>query len=354
MNLLSNLFGKSRPSRSHTVKPTVEQLSERIVLSTASTSVHAVTDNFGTSVEFYLKDGCLNENGYGHGPQQLLTKGAATSFSAGVDQWGNADCFIREANNTFWEYYYRGSTVFTKEFFTTQNGQNVPYTNVGSFAADSEGNVFFVNGDYSVWEYSASSGYQQLDGPASNSRALDVVTNGNSACDTVFVRRYGGVFGDYTESGGSWEGPFSSFNQLSQGDPVAGGFSAGLDQWGRADVYCQDIYGQLFKWDTGAPGWQMLTGANVVKSYSATSYGQVDAIAANGTLIQFEQNDSRETLYNQTTFREISVPTLSGNMWTEGSMGAFNNLYNVDTVNNELYDFYLPNRSWHGIDIPVQ
>ncbi len=320
MGIFRSLFRSTRPASPRTAKPTLEALDERILLSTASASMHAVTPAESiTSVVFYIgQDHCLYESDSNGSGRQVLTKGAVLTFSAGVGTDGYADCFIKEADNTFWEYTRTGGLL---EVLPAGN-------NVGSFAACGLGEVYFQNWDHSLWEYSSKArSFSELSGPGTV-QSIDAVTT-YSAGDAVFALRGDGTFGEYTQTftpSGNVSG--WSYTQLSGAGTVQAGFSAGQTSWGSADVYVKAGDNSFWEWDGG---WIKLDAPNTVKAFSAAADGQVDAIAANGWLVQYEQNGSRVIL-SSTNYgiTEISVAVTSG-VWS-AELGTYNCYTNADNA----------------------
>ncbi len=304
--IFRSLFRSTRPARPRTAKPTLEALDERILLSTASASMHAVTPaGTSTSVVFYLgQDDCLYESDSNGSGCQVLTKGAVLTFSAGVGTDGYADCFIKQADNSFWEFTRTGGL---NEILPAGN-------NVGSFASCGLGEVYFVNWDHSLWEYSSKArSFSELSG-SGTVQSIDAVTP-YRAGDAIFALRGDDTFGEYTQTftpSGNASG--WSYTQLSGAGTVQAGFSAGQDSSGYADVYVKAGDNSFWEWDGG---WKQLDSANSVKAFSATSDGQVDAIAANGWLVQYEQNGARVNLATTNYgITEISVAVSYG-VWSE-------------------------------------
>jgi len=354
MGIFSNLFRPTRPSRPRTAKPTLETLGERIVpaINTNSTSIHSVTDNNGTTVVFYEQNNSLfaNGNGYSAGGKAVWGRGGVQGFSAGVGANGYADCFFKVNNGTFWEATRTPSGSWGLTGIVNANGLS-PAVSIlaGGFSADGHGNVFFVNASASggpLWEWSGSTNtFTRID--ASNTVAVDAVSLPSvgsvaNPTDVVFALRPKGVLGYYFGVNTS----FLGFVQISGPDPILPGFSAGLDQNGLWDVYAFDTSHALWKWDAGVGYWQSVAGPNAVQAFSATSYGQVDAIAANGTLVQYDQNNHPTCFLSLGTEVEISVPLVTGAAaWLEdhGRMGNY--LYTVTPASSSG-----PRELWEGQD----
>jgi hypothetical protein len=286
MGIFGRMVRNTPSMRVHSVKPTLEALEDRLVLSTASTAIHAVNDAFNNSAVFYInrQDSAFYERDAYHGTRELSGPGTVKTFSAGVDNNGYADAFVVAGDNSFWEY---NNNAGWHEIL----GPNY----VGSFAAVKGDRVYFQNWDHSLWEYTNGVGFNELAGPGSV-LSIDAVTDNHNA-DAVFAIRNDHSFGEYY--GGSYQ-------QLSGAYTIQAGFSAGVDKNGYADVY--GLAGDNSFWEHNSYlGWRELSGPNTIKAISATINEKVDAIASDGTLIKYDQNGTRIVQYSGSTFTEISA-----------------------------------------------
>jgi hypothetical protein len=286
MGIFRSKVRSASPARSHSVKPTLEALEERAVLSTASASIHAVNDAFNNSAVFYInrQDGAFYERDAYHGTRELSGPGTVQTFSAGVDRNGYADAFVKAGDNSFWEY---NNNTGWHEIL----GPNYVY----SFAAVKGDHVYFQNWDNSLWQYTNGAGFHELAGPNSV-LSIDAVTD-NHGADAVFAIGTNHTFGEYY--GGY-------FYQLSGAYTIQAGFSAGVDKNGYADVY--GLAGDNSFWEHNSYlGWRELSGPNTIKAISATFNEKVDAIAADGTLIKYDQNGTRIVQYSGSYFTEVSA-----------------------------------------------
>jgi hypothetical protein len=284
MGIFRSQVRSTASKRAHTVKPMLEALEERVVLSTASVFIHAVNDASNNSAVFYInhQDGAFYEHNASYGTRELSGPKTVQTFSAGVDTKGNADVFVKATDNSFWEYNSSGWHEILGPGY------------VNSFAAVKGDRVYFQNYDNSLWEYNSSAGFHQLAGPNSV-LSIDAVTD-NSGRDAVFA-----LLGDHT-FGEFYNG---SYSQLSRANIIQAGFSAGLDKNGNADVYSL-ASDNTFREYNSYLGWRILGDAGTVRSFSATSNETVDAIASDGTLIKFDQTGTRTVLDNG-VFTEVSA-----------------------------------------------
>jgi hypothetical protein len=202
------------------VKPSLEALEERAVLSTASFSLHAVTDAFGNSAVFYLnpQDQGFYEHDAYHGTRELAGPGSVQAFSAGVDNYGVANVFAKASDTSFWEY---NNNIGWHEIL----GPNI----VGSFAAVKGDRVYLQDGVNALWLYTGSgpdAGFYELAAPNSV-LSIDAVTDGYGN-DAVFAIGTDHSFGEYYGTG---------YLPLAPAYTIQAGFSAGVGINGNADVY---------------------------------------------------------------------------------------------------------------------
>jgi hypothetical protein len=316
---LRSLFGQTTSPRRLSGSPTptatrfrprVESLDERVVLSTASASVHAVTEGFDHPAAFYInrQDGAFYENDYYHGTRELSGPGTVQTFSAGLDRNGYADVFVKDGAGALWEWKDWG-----------QGWQRLlgPDAHVGSFAAVDVERVYVVmGGTDTVWRWSPelvstdSSGNQHVVDPGGFTFVLNFVKSidavslyaPNSAYDAVFTLNDDASFGEFY---------LGHYAQLSGPGTVQSGFSAGVDAQGGPDVYVLAGDGQFWEHNS-YQGWKWLDGAAQVRAISASAREVVYVIAADSTLVKYDTNPYRHTgtlktsVYSGCTFTEIS------------------------------------------------
>ena len=146
--------------RPRPVRLNLESLDQRIVPSSSSSNIHAVTDGTGASVAFF-KDvtGTLREkNDLGLLQPLGSTPNEVSVFSAGLDQFSNADVFaVRDGK---------------LEYLTNAGGgwqDTMAPVAERSFAAVKGGRMYLVGTDDSLWEYTApftTTGFLYLPGHA--------------------------------------------------------------------------------------------------------------------------------------------------------------------------------------------
>jgi len=286
MGVFRNLFRSSGPARRRTAKPTLEALDQRIVLSTASASIHAVNDVNNNSAVFYInkQDHAFYERDAYYGTRQLSGPYTVQSFSAGTDAYGYADVFVKDGANALWEYtYWNGWRPMLSPNHTV------------TFAAVKGGRVFVVDDQHDLMRYSDDGSVLQYDGPGTV-QTIDAVTD-NNGVDVVFAIRGDNTFGEYYGR---------SYAQLSGAYTLQAGFSAGLDINGQADVYGLDGTGAFWEHNSYI-GWRKLDAPGTVKAISATFNEKVEVIAADGTLVKYDQNGTKIVQYSGSTFTEISA-----------------------------------------------
>jgi hypothetical protein len=362
---LRNLFRSTSPARTRTAKPTLEALDERIVPSTASSSIHAVTDSAGKSSEFWIGRSnnylyqSYNTNAGGYGSWKV-TNAPVQTLSAGTALSGHADVFfISAVDHSFWEYISAGLEDGQRPSAPSGTLKEILGPNyVGSFAAAQYGGVYFENWDHSLWHYSDGSGFQELVGPgqmAAGQGTIAAVTAGNNSVrDTIFVLRGDNTFGMYVSNQPAYYTSLTwSYTPLNGAGNVKPGFDAGLDPYGHADCFMKGSDSSFWEYDSypinRSSPWQWLDAPGTVKAFSATDSGTVDAIAANGTLVQYEQNGAKAVLYARDTFTEISV-AVSG----VPSSSSTNDLYTVtyDSAGWEVGTSGYTLGYWNGITQP--
>jgi hypothetical protein len=286
MGIFRNLLRSTGPARPRTAKPMLEALDQRLVLSTASSSLHAVMDGHGNTSIFYInrQNGAFYEHDAYYGTRQLSGPDTVQAFSAGIDTYGYADAFVKAGDKSFWEYT---NSAGWHEIL----GPNY----VGSFAAVKGDRVYFQNWDKSLWRYTDGWGFAQLAGPGAV-QSIDAVTD-NAGADAVFAIRGDNTFGEYY--GGS-------YYQLSGAYTIKAGFSAGVDMHGYADVY--GLAGDGSFWEHNSYlGWRQLDAPGTVKVISATFNEKVDVIDANGWLVKYDQNGRKIVQDSGSYFTEISA-----------------------------------------------
>jgi hypothetical protein len=288
----------------------LEGLEDRLVPSTASLSLQAVTDNFGQSTAFYLGEWYPNATHsypvlYQRDNQgvHILVYGSPQTYSAGVDATGHAHIFAKYADGSMWDIK---SAVNWTEILG-------PGANIGSFAAVQGGRCYFQNLDNSLWVYNPASAafgsaFQQIDGPGAV-QSIDAVTDSYGR-DAVFAIRGDGSFGEYYNGG---------YTQLLGVNAIGPGFSAGLDINGRPDVYCN--IGWWFLEHNSYSGWRLLDTNGSTRAISATNNETVDVIAGDGTLKQYDQYGNKFNLSSGATFTEISAAN-STNLYMVQSDGS--------------------------------
>jgi hypothetical protein len=297
MNLLRKLMGKSprvRPSvarRPRSTQLSFDALEERQVLSTSSTAIHAVTDNFGHSEVFFINK--VNKAFYEHdasGTHMLSGANTVKSFSAGIDGSGHADAFIIAGDNSMWEWNSTGWHKLNEPERMTE------------FAAVKGDRAYAIGVDRALYEFTPPitilgfhfGGWKRLDGPGAV-QSIDAVTD-SLGRDAVFAIRGDGSFQE--RFSGAWQflsGPFT----------IQRGFSAGTDLNGNADVFGLDGTNQLFRRTTGV--WTKLGAPNTVKTISATNAGQVDFITTGGKLEKFDAAGTLHVLDTVSTYLEVSA-----------------------------------------------
>jgi hypothetical protein len=126
----------------------VEGLEDRLALSTSSAAIHAVLDNTGHSVAYYIEraSGNLNEKTDLGSIQSLGNVPAGTQFSAGLD------------SNGFAEVYRQASPGGNIQVFSDAGGiwmsTNAPIQSK-SFAAVKGGWMYAIGTDGSLWQCQA-------------------------------------------------------------------------------------------------------------------------------------------------------------------------------------------------------
>ena len=273
------------PARGQPVKPALEALEERAVLSTASLTLHAVTDAFNNSAVFYLnpQDQGFYEHDAYHGTRELAGPGLVQAFSAGVDNYGVADVFAKASVTSFWEY---NNNIGWHKIL----GPNV----VGSFAAVKGDRVYFQTWDNALWLYGSNVGFYEMAAPNSV-LSIDAVTDGHGN-DAVFALGTDHSFGEYHATG---------YFSLAPAYTIQPGFSAGFGINGNADVFGLDSAGEFCEFDNfNSFVWRVWPGTKNFTEISATSYGIVYALGSDGHLIMFDENGRG----NGTYFGDITPP----------------------------------------------
>jgi hypothetical protein len=304
-----------------------ESMEDRMMPSASSAAIHAVADNFGNSAVFYLNEQnhAFYEHDATHGTRMLSGPYTVQSFSAGVDLNGHADVFAKAGNGSFWE-------------FTDSSGwQQLLGSGVAkSFAAVKGDRCYVQFPDNSVREFNGGNWlfkWSWLSG-AGTIGALDAVTD-NSNRDAVFVKRTDGTFGEVYN--GSYTQLAGTINFGWIHIPVISSFSAGTDLNGNADVYARNWLGNLEKNVGGS--WSFVASSGTYKQYSATDNGQVWFIASDNTLKKYDAFGVRHDVYNG-SFTSISaarsndvyVVNWDDSLWERQGGGVWNEWSGPGTV----------------------
>jgi hypothetical protein len=279
MKLLRPRHTSNRVARRRLAHLEFECLDQRLLPSTATTSMCAVTDVTGSATGFYLDPS--NHTLYmlrSRTAAQIAPANAVNEFSAGLNSKGTMDLFAMESNGRI-----------ALDNFDGKGWQDLgqPMPMAGSFAAVDGGRAYFEGADASLWEYSpivrttgyyrdlhgilhpitsVTGGWQELWGPNAVF-ALDAVTERpsgvNTGRDVVFAMGGDGRLEAFTKGGWGGTGsnqwltilpgdgagnPQFAQNLAAPDNHLQNLFSAGLDTLGKAEVYW--VSSELF----AAPG----------------------------------------------------------------------------------------------------
>jgi hypothetical protein len=331
LQLVNRVFGQRnvrRPAaRSRSYRPSFEGLEERRVLSTSSTAIHAVTDNFGHSEVFYI--GKQNHAFYEHdanGNHWLSGPYTVQSFSAGLDSSGHADAFVTAGDNSIWEW---NSSGWHKLYEPERMVQFAAVKGDRAYAKGVDGALYEYSPPYTIYLPPFHipihlGGWQRLDGPGAV-QSIDAVTD-TAGRDAVFAVRGDSTFQE--RFNGQWQ-------FLTGATPSS--FSAGTDLNGNADVFGL-FGGQLWRHTTS--GWTALGALNTVRTISATNAGQVAFIDTAGHLMKFDGSGILHDLDSNSSFLEVSAAAsndvyttvwdFSG--WERTGGGVWNNWSPAGTV----------------------
>jgi hypothetical protein len=254
-----------------------------MLMSASSLAIHAVYDAHGSAVFYQKNDGFYEKTE--SGAIKILTGPGIRSFTAGVDSNGYADAFVKESDNSMWEFNSNGwHNLYAPNTMT-------------EFAAVQGDRLYAVAADNAMWGYSPPhwiykgghfqlvGGWNQISGPGTV-QFLDAVTQTDHT-DAIFA-----VYTDGTLRFNAWGG--SLVLEQEQNYFQTNSISAGLDEFGYAAVYGLsagdgfDPAGQLWRWTDDNQNWTALGTAGTISQISATYGGQVWFLTTDGWLGKFE------------------------------------------------------------------
>jgi hypothetical protein len=285
LNVVRKLVPGGRPARdarrSRPVRLGLESLDQRIVPSSSSSNIHAVTDGTGASVAFYRDiTNRLYEKTDSGLLQGLTQPGEVSVFSAGLNRYGNADVFAVKDGRL--QYYTDGGGGWQDTM--------APVAEY-SFAAVKGGRMYMVGTDHSLWEYNApyttttylvipghapvpstvhwAGSWQEILGPNSMND-VDAVTD-NTNHDTLFGRDVNFRLSEFILG--------TTSHLITLTTAQTNDYSAGLDVGGYADVFAvfpnlsNGRQADLKEYDAGA--WiEVYNTADEFTFVSATSGGK--------------------------------------------------------------------------------